>query len=174
MMSDLVDPLKTLGYRIIHFITFTMKIVLTVCTHTNVYDDTSKISSDYRLSVYHNLWCNAEAAYIIVVLLQHCTTGLTLNFMKCIILYILYIVSNMYIYIWLFQDRSCHTVLPCHNCLCLFCSVYQVFENVSDQYDLMNDAMTAGVHRLWKDIFMEHLNPSPGTRLIDVAGGTGE
>ena len=38
----------------------------------------------------------------------------------------------------------------------------------------MNDAMSFGIHRLWKDIFMERLYPTPGTRLLDVAGGTGD
>ena len=37
----------------------------------------------------------------------------------------------------------------------------------------MNDAMSLGIHRLWKDRFMQVLNPTPGTRLLDVAGGTG-
>uniref|UniRef100_A0A0B6ZFI8 2-methoxy-6-polyprenyl-1,4-benzoquinol methylase, mitochondrial n=1 Tax=Arion vulgaris TaxID=1028688 RepID=A0A0B6ZFI8_9EUPU len=52
--------------------------------------------------------------------------------------------------------------------------VYEVFENVASKYDLMNDAMSAGVHRIWKDIFLEHLAPSPGVKLLDVAGGTGD
>jgi len=52
--------------------------------------------------------------------------------------------------------------------------VYEVFENVASTYDLMNDVMSAGVHRLWKDHFMDRLGPSPGDRLIDVAGGTGD
>ena len=52
--------------------------------------------------------------------------------------------------------------------------VYEVFENVAETYDVMNDAMSVGVHRLWKDAFMERLGPIRGTRLIDVAGGTGQ
>lgn len=52
--------------------------------------------------------------------------------------------------------------------------VLEVFHNVADKYDLMNDAMSAGVHRLWKDHFMKRLNPGPKTRLLDVAGGTGD
>ncbi|XP_064621009.1 2-methoxy-6-polyprenyl-1,4-benzoquinol methylase, mitochondrial-like [Lineus longissimus] len=52
--------------------------------------------------------------------------------------------------------------------------VYDVFENVSEKYDLMNDAMSAGVHRLWKDYFISRLAPLPGTKLLDVAGGTGD
>ena len=54
------------------------------------------------------------------------------------------------------------------------CSVHEVFHNVASTYDLMNDVMSAGVHRLWKDAFINHMAPVPGTRLIDVAGGTGE
>ncbi|BFZ04632.1 hypothetical protein BsWGS_07671 [Bradybaena similaris] len=52
--------------------------------------------------------------------------------------------------------------------------VYEVFENVASKYDLMNDTMSAGVHRIWKDMFLERLAPSPGTKLLDVAGGTGD
>jgi len=37
----------------------------------------------------------------------------------------------------------------------------------------MNDVMSGGIHRLWKDYFMERLGPVSGTKLIDVAGGTG-
>ncbi|KAK3781683.1 hypothetical protein RRG08_043593 [Elysia crispata] len=52
--------------------------------------------------------------------------------------------------------------------------VYEVFENVASSYDVMNDAMSAGIHRLWKDAFVEKFSPSPGTKLLDVAGGTGD
>ncbi|XP_790868.3 2-methoxy-6-polyprenyl-1,4-benzoquinol methylase, mitochondrial [Strongylocentrotus purpuratus] len=53
--------------------------------------------------------------------------------------------------------------------------VHQVFSNVADSYDTMNDAMSLGIHRLWKDYFMQAmLKPTPGTRLLDVAGGTGD
>ncbi|CAG5122677.1 unnamed protein product [Candidula unifasciata] len=52
--------------------------------------------------------------------------------------------------------------------------VYEVFENVASKYDMMNDAMSGGVHRIWKDIFLERFAPSPGTKLLDVAGGTGD
>ncbi|XP_002734221.1 2-methoxy-6-polyprenyl-1,4-benzoquinol methylase, mitochondrial-like [Saccoglossus kowalevskii] len=52
--------------------------------------------------------------------------------------------------------------------------VSMVFKNVANRYDLMNDVMSFGIHRLWKDRFMEVLNPMPGTRLLDVAGGTGD
>jgi len=52
--------------------------------------------------------------------------------------------------------------------------VYNVFENVADKYDVMNDAMSLGVHRLWKDFFIQRLKPSAETKLLDVAGGTGD
>ncbi|OAB54951.1 bifunctional demethylmenaquinone methyltransferase/2-methoxy-6-polyprenyl-1,4-benzoquinol methylase [Phormidium willei BDU 130791] len=49
-----------------------------------------------------------------------------------------------------------------------------VFESVAGRYDLMNDLMSLGVHRLWKDAFVDQLKPRPGLRLLDVAGGTGD
>ncbi len=52
--------------------------------------------------------------------------------------------------------------------------VREVFSSVARRYDLMNDLMSGGVHRLWKDAFVEWLNPQPGQRIIDVAGGTGD
>ncbi|CAH0391164.1 unnamed protein product [Bemisia tabaci] len=52
--------------------------------------------------------------------------------------------------------------------------VHQVFESVASSYDKMNDAMSFGIHRIWKDIFIDRLGPVPGTRLLDVAGGTGD
>lgn len=52
--------------------------------------------------------------------------------------------------------------------------VHKVFEEVAQSYDLMNDAMSAGIHRVWKDTFIERLGPGEGTRLLDMAGGTGE
>ena len=52
--------------------------------------------------------------------------------------------------------------------------VEDIFSNVALKYDLMNDAMSLGVHRLWKDALIDWLNPQPGQRLIDVAGGTGD
>ncbi|XP_072288527.1 2-methoxy-6-polyprenyl-1,4-benzoquinol methylase, mitochondrial [Eucyclogobius newberryi] len=52
--------------------------------------------------------------------------------------------------------------------------VYQVFENVAQKYDVMNDAMSLGIHRLWKDVLLHIMNPQPGARLLDVAGGTGD
>ncbi|XP_019394763.1 PREDICTED: 2-methoxy-6-polyprenyl-1,4-benzoquinol methylase, mitochondrial [Crocodylus porosus] len=52
--------------------------------------------------------------------------------------------------------------------------VYQVFESVAKKYDIMNDSMSFGIHRLWKDILLHQMNPYPGTQLLDVAGGTGD
>ncbi len=52
--------------------------------------------------------------------------------------------------------------------------VRQVFSSVAKRYDLMNDLMSAGVHRLWKDAMVEWLNPQPGQHILDVAGGTGD
>jgi demethylmenaquinone methyltransferase/2-methoxy-6-polyprenyl-1,4-benzoquinol methylase len=52
--------------------------------------------------------------------------------------------------------------------------VHGVFTNVASRYDVMNDLMSGGVHRLWKDAMMDWLAPRPGQRLLDVAGGTGD
>lgn len=52
--------------------------------------------------------------------------------------------------------------------------VHGVFTNVASRYDVMNDVMSAGIHRLWKDAMMDWLAPRPGQRLLDVAGGTGD
>ncbi len=52
--------------------------------------------------------------------------------------------------------------------------VREVFSSVASRYDLMNDLMSAGVHRLWKDAFVDWLNPQPGMAILDVAGGTGD
>ncbi|KAG2175074.1 hypothetical protein INT44_007552 [Umbelopsis vinacea] len=52
--------------------------------------------------------------------------------------------------------------------------VGKVFSNVAEKYDVMNDAMSGGVHRLWKDHFIRSMAPGPGTTLLDVAGGTGD
>ena len=49
-----------------------------------------------------------------------------------------------------------------------------VFDRVARRYDLMNDLMSAGVHRLWKDAVAARLNPQPGELIIDCAGGTGD
>lgn len=49
-----------------------------------------------------------------------------------------------------------------------------VFDSVADRYDLMNDAMSLGVHRLWKRFAVEHAGARPGQRVLDLAGGTGD
>lgn len=49
-----------------------------------------------------------------------------------------------------------------------------VFGSVASKYDVMNDAMSLGIHRLWKDAMMDWLAPRSGQRLLDVAGGTGD
>jgi demethylmenaquinone methyltransferase/2-methoxy-6-polyprenyl-1,4-benzoquinol methylase len=49
-----------------------------------------------------------------------------------------------------------------------------VFDKVAARYDLMNDLMSAGVHRMWKDMTAARLNPQPGETIIDCAGGTGD
>lgn len=52
--------------------------------------------------------------------------------------------------------------------------MYKVFENVAQKYDVMNDAMSLGIHRLWKDTLLHVMNPQPGAQLLDMAGGTGK
>ena len=52
--------------------------------------------------------------------------------------------------------------------------VRRVFESVAPRYDLMNDLMSGGVHRLWKNALIDVLHPRPGERFLDVAGGTGD
>ena len=52
--------------------------------------------------------------------------------------------------------------------------VHGVFTSVAGKYDLMNDAMSLGIHRIWKDAMMDWLAPRDGQRLLDVAGGTGD
>lgn len=52
--------------------------------------------------------------------------------------------------------------------------VRDVFDSVASRYDLMNDVMSAGVHRLWKAALIDRLAPRPGEALIDMAGGTGD
>jgi demethylmenaquinone methyltransferase/2-methoxy-6-polyprenyl-1,4-benzoquinol methylase len=52
--------------------------------------------------------------------------------------------------------------------------VHGVFSSVASRYDLMNDLMSGGVHRLWKEAMIDWLAPRPGMRLLDVAGGTGD
>ncbi len=52
--------------------------------------------------------------------------------------------------------------------------VREVFDSVASKYDLMNDAMSMGVHRVWKNMAIAKINPQPGEVHIDVAGGTGD
>ena len=52
--------------------------------------------------------------------------------------------------------------------------VHGVFTRVASKYDIMNDLMSVGIHRIWKDAMMDWLAPRPGQRLLDVAGGTGD
>lgn len=52
--------------------------------------------------------------------------------------------------------------------------VHGVFTRVAPKYDVMNDLMSMGIHRIWKDAMMDWLAPRPGQRLLDVAGGTGD
>ncbi|VAW01075.1 2-methoxy-6-polyprenyl-1,4-benzoquinol methylase [hydrothermal vent metagenome] len=49
-----------------------------------------------------------------------------------------------------------------------------VFGSVASKYDVMNDAMSLGIHRIWKDAMMDWLAPRAGQKLLDVAGGTGD
>ncbi|OYX36409.1 MAG: bifunctional demethylmenaquinone methyltransferase/2-methoxy-6-polyprenyl-1,4-benzoquinol methylase [Caulobacterales bacterium 32-69-10] len=49
-----------------------------------------------------------------------------------------------------------------------------VFDRVASRYDLMNDLMSGGVHRVWKDMTAARLNPQPGETIVDCAGGTGD
>ena len=52
--------------------------------------------------------------------------------------------------------------------------VHGVFTNVASKYDIMNDVMSMGIHRVWKDALTDWLVPRDGQRLLDVAGGTGD
>jgi demethylmenaquinone methyltransferase/2-methoxy-6-polyprenyl-1,4-benzoquinol methylase len=52
--------------------------------------------------------------------------------------------------------------------------VHDVFARVARRYDLMNDLMSGGIHRLWKAELIDRLGPRPGQVLLDVAGGTGD
>lgn len=52
--------------------------------------------------------------------------------------------------------------------------VQGVFNSVASKYDIMNDVMSVGIHRIWKEAMMDWLAPRPGQRLLDVAGGTGD
>jgi len=52
--------------------------------------------------------------------------------------------------------------------------VHGVFSNVASKYDVMNDVMSVGIHRIWKNAMMDWLAPRNGQSLLDVAGGTGD
>jgi demethylmenaquinone methyltransferase / 2-methoxy-6-polyprenyl-1,4-benzoquinol methylase len=52
--------------------------------------------------------------------------------------------------------------------------VRAVFDSVAPRYDLMNDLMSLGIHRVWKQIFISDLQPRPNHTLVDLAGGTGD
>src|SRR5476651_1443815 len=49
-----------------------------------------------------------------------------------------------------------------------------VFDSVASRYDVMNDLMSAGLHRLWKNDMVSWLHPRRGMQILDVAGGTGD
>ena len=49
-----------------------------------------------------------------------------------------------------------------------------VFDSVADRYDVMNDLMSGGVHRLWKTAMIDWMAPQPHQKLVDLAGGTGD
>ena len=52
--------------------------------------------------------------------------------------------------------------------------VHGVFTSVASRYDVMNDFMSLGIHRLWKRYLIDRLSPEPGEKFLDVAGGTGD
>ncbi|WP_315760550.1 class I SAM-dependent methyltransferase [Sphingomonas sp. Y38-1Y] len=52
--------------------------------------------------------------------------------------------------------------------------VGEVFKSVASRYDLMNDAMSGGMHRVWKDVFVRRVKPRGGEHILDMAGGTGD
>src|ERR1700721_656443 len=52
--------------------------------------------------------------------------------------------------------------------------VRAVFDSAAPRYDLMNDLMPRGIHRIWKQIFISDLQPRPANTLLDIAGGTGD
>ena len=52
--------------------------------------------------------------------------------------------------------------------------VGEVFSSVARRYDMMNDLMSGGIHRLWKDRFVNRVKPRSGERILDMAGGTGD
>ena len=52
--------------------------------------------------------------------------------------------------------------------------VGEVFSSVASKYDIMNDAMSFGMHRGWKDRFVKRVKPQAGEQILDMAGGTGD
>jgi len=52
--------------------------------------------------------------------------------------------------------------------------VGRVFSSVASRYDIMNDVMSGGIHRIWKDALMDWMSPQPHQSLVDLAGGTGD
>ena len=52
--------------------------------------------------------------------------------------------------------------------------VGEVFARVARRYDIMNDAMSGGLHRVWKDRFVARVKPRSGEHILDMAGGTGD
>jgi len=52
--------------------------------------------------------------------------------------------------------------------------VRSVFDSVAPKYDVMNDLMSAGLHRVWKRYTIDVANPRPGDQVLDIAGGTGD
>src|SRR3954453_11235235 len=52
--------------------------------------------------------------------------------------------------------------------------VSKVFSSVARRYDVMNDLMSGGMHRLWKDRFVDRVKPRAGEEILDMAGGTGD
>ncbi len=52
--------------------------------------------------------------------------------------------------------------------------VRNLFSDVANKYDIMNDVMSVGIHRIWKEAMMDWLAPRAGQKLLDVAGGTGD
>src|SRR5690348_14483926 len=52
--------------------------------------------------------------------------------------------------------------------------VGKVFSSVARRYDVMNDLMSGGMHRLWKERFVHRVKPRPGEQILDMAGGTGD
>ena len=52
--------------------------------------------------------------------------------------------------------------------------VGSVFSSVAKRYDVMNDLMSGGMHRLWKDRFVNRVKPQRGEQILDMAGGTGD